>query len=170
VTVAAPAHAARGDRRVTRDGERRGRNVRGADLEAAASRGDVGSRVAARAVTVGGAEPDVIGRDREDREYGIGGNAECPGDGGAVAALAAGHTLVGAGRGVLSVVAGRGVALDARRARRNVIARLARRHVHGEGGRRGVTVAAVAGARVPRVERRVGSRISRGGVAAGHHP
>jgi len=97
VTVAAPAHAGRGDRRVTRDGERRGRNVRGADLEAAATRGDVGSRVAARAVTVGGAEPDVIGRDREDREYGIGGNAECPGDVRAMAAQTPADPLVDSG-------------------------------------------------------------------------
>src|SRR5207302_8638003 len=107
----------------------RGRIFLRAALPTDAARVDVSGGVAARAVTVGGAEPDVIGRDREDREYGIGGNAECPGDGGAVAALTSGQPLMGAGRGVLCVVAGRGMALDAPRARRNVIARLARRHV-----------------------------------------
>src|SRR5438132_2314754 len=101
--------ATAGDRCVTGRVERGIGDVRRTELEAAAARSHVARRVAARAVAVEAGERDVIARIGEDREYGVGGNAECPGVG-AVAAQAVRHTLVRAGRGVLRGVAGRCVA------------------------------------------------------------
>src|SRR5437660_9973423 len=123
----------------------------------------------ARAVAVEAGERDVIARIGEDREYGIGGNAECPGVG-TVAAQAVRHTLVRARRGVLRVVAGRCVALRARRGGRNVIRGLGRlSDVRSEGRRRGVTAAALAG-RGMRLVEGLRTRFAAGGRAARHHP
>src|SRR5205085_5706206 len=85
----------RGDSGVSRDRERRARGARAAELEAA--RAHVRGAVTARAVAVERSHGEVIGRRGGDREYGIGGDAECPGDVRAMAAQTPADPLVNCG-------------------------------------------------------------------------
>src|SRR5437660_367590 len=100
----------RGHRGVAGDRERRSGQARAAELEATCI--DIARRVTARAVAVEAGERDVIARVGEDREYGIGGSDECPGDGRAMAAQTAGDTLGEYGEGIEGGVARRGGALS----------------------------------------------------------
>ena len=69
------------------------------------------------------------------------------------------------------VVPCRRMALRARRVRRNVIGRLGTAtHMEGEGGCRGMTAVAIAGARMSGVERRRRARIACQGPRADDHP
>src|SRR5215469_792121 len=103
--------------RVTCAGERRSRNVRRADVEAA--RVHVGRGVAARAVAVEAPERDVIARVRDDGDVGEGRR-----DARAVTGEAPGDALVRTGDRVRRVVTRRGVALAAGGRRRDVVRRL----------------------------------------------
>src|SRR5437588_9067359 len=98
--------------------ERGSAEARRAELEAA--RIDVARRMTARAVAVEAAERKVAARVGDDREHGIGGNAECPDDVGAMAAQAPSDPLVDSGGGIESEVARCRVALRARGAGWNV--------------------------------------------------
>jgi len=85
----------RGHGGVAGDRERRSGQARAAELEA--TRAHVRGAVTARAVAVEGAHGEVIGRRGGDREYGIGGDAECPGDVRAMAAQTPADPLVDSG-------------------------------------------------------------------------
>jgi len=167
VTARAGAH--HGQRRMPCDVECRSGDARVAELEAAAARIDVARGVTARAVAIHAADRDVIARLHHHREDRVGGNIE---GAGAVALHAPAHPLVRARGRVEREVARGGVALRARGSRGDVIRRLrsARQQVRGEGRRRRVTGAAVAGGRVLRVERAVRTGVSRRGGGAGDHP
>jgi len=171
VTALTPGDAVRGDRGVTGDREGRAGEARRSELEPA--RIHVRGAVTARGVAVGRADREVAAAGPPDNRHRVTGRRSGEGSRArAVAGEAPRHALVGPGDGINPEVARGRVALRAGRRGRNVIRRLARgrQQVRGEGRRRDVAVAAITRGRVLRVERRVGSRVTRGGVAAGHHP
>src|SRR5436305_6111149 len=144
--------------------ERRTRGARRAELEA--PRIDVARRVTARAVAVEAADGEVIGGLPGDRDR-VAGRRAGEGSGvRAMAAQAAGDSLVSGGDRVERVVAGRRVALEARRAGRNVVG--GARGALGE-SRRIVTLTAIARRRVQRIELRRGPRVPGRGIGARVH-
>src|SRR5207248_6949581 len=125
--------------------ERRSGEARRTELEAA--RIDVARRMTARAVAVEAAHGEVIGWRGQDRKYGIGGNAECPGDVRAMAGETPGDPLVDSGDRIEGEVARGHVALRAGGGGGNVIRRLRRRRQQSRSERRrlDVTGAAIGG-------------------------